>query len=71
MIKRLEVGSAIEWTSAAGLLSGEVSKVWLALNAAGNLVPWILVNYSDKNGTQTAMLCATEQNLLMMKVKAA
>ena len=65
MNKAVKVGSKVRWTSAAGKLQGRVTKYWFGMNAAKQLVPWILV----ETKTTTAMLCASESNLAMMNVE--
>lgn len=64
---RLNKGSTIMWSSAAGILVGTITDIHLDKSAAGNIVPWIIVKRED-TGT-SLMLCGTDDNLKGMKVK--
>ena len=39
---RIEIGTVVTWSSVAGQLIGEVTKIRLDLNAANTIVPWVL-----------------------------
>jgi hypothetical protein len=43
--KSVLVGDRVRWKSLAGLLEGNVSSVDLDLNAAGDMINWITVNF--------------------------
>jgi len=62
---RLRINDRVTWSSAAGLLNGTIVDIILDLNAAGAVVPWIDV----KTERTTVRLCATDSNLIMMKVQ--
>ncbi len=64
---RIEIGTFVTWSSAAGQLLGEVTKIRLDLNAANTIVPWITIKRFDTDTTVT--LCGTSEYLEMMKVK--
>lgn len=64
---KLEIGNRISWKCALGDLKGMVDNIVLDLNAANEMVPWLVIKLA---GTKSKMrLCATESNLKMMKVK--
>jgi hypothetical protein len=61
---RLRINDRVTWSSRAGVLNGTIVDIILDLNAAGAVVPWIDV----KTERTTVRLCATDMNLIMMKV---
>lgn len=64
---KLEIGNKISWKCALGNLKGKVDNIVLDLNAANEMVPWLVVKLS---GTKSKMrLCGTDTNLKMMKVE--
>ena len=65
----IKIGDRVRWTSAAGTLRGEVFDMRLALNAAGNIVPWIMIQYMDMYAYKYVEICGTEDNLKMMKFR--
>ena len=69
MTQTVKLGDRVRWTSAAGVLRGEVISMCLAKNGADVLVPWIDLEFIRENRTQVARLCATEGNLKMMQFK--
>jgi hypothetical protein len=62
---QVQINDKITWSSAAGQLIGAVTNITLDLNAAGKVVPWLYIK-TDKT---TVRLCATDSNLIMMKVQ--
>lgn len=62
---KLQMNDTVTWSSAAGQLTGVITNVVLDLNAARKVVPWIDIK-TDKT---TVRLCATDSNLIMMKVQ--
>lgn len=56
-------GDTIQWSSAAGILKGVVDSIVLDLNAANQIVPWMVIKEYN------IRMCATDNNLKMMKVK--
>ena len=65
----LNLNDTISWSSAAGNLKGVITNICLNLNAATHIVPWIDIQVINKQGrAYSVRLCATEQNLIMMRV---
>ena len=62
---KLEIGNKITWVSRAGKLTGEITNIVLAPNAAGNTVAWIDVAYNDRK----TRLCAIDMNLKQLRVE--
>jgi hypothetical protein len=62
---RLRINDRVTWHCLAGHLSGTIVDIVLDLNAAQKVVPWIDV----KTERTTVRLCATDSNLIMMKVQ--
>ena len=68
----IKIGDRITWSSAAGQLTGDVTNIVLALNAAGTTSPWMDVKeVRDQNGKRLSgtRLCANDGYLKMMKVQ--
>jgi hypothetical protein len=74
-MKNLNVGDEVKWVSAAGKLSGKVSKIRLGKNANDVLVPWVVIETEietlGKKRLHTVCLCGTDSYLKMMKFKKA
>jgi len=64
---RIEIGTFISWESASGSRVGEVVNMRLDLNAAGTVVPWIVVEQPATGARVT--LCATHEYMKQMKVQ--
>ena len=64
---RIEIGTVVTWSSLAGQLIGEVTKIRLDLNAANTIVPWVTIERWDTETLVT--LCGTSEYLEMMKLK--
>ena len=65
---KIRIGTKLNWNSAAGNLTGVVTNIFIALNAADEMVAWIsLKNLDEKFGTTT--LCGTDNNLKMLNVR--
>lgn len=62
---KLAINDKITWVSAAGRLTGTITNIVLAPNAAGDTVAWIDVKY----GSRSTRLCANDTNLKMLKVE--
>ena len=62
---KLQMNDTVTWSSAAGQLTGVITNIVLDLNAARKVVPWIDI----KTERNTVRLCATDSNLIMMKVQ--
>lgn len=63
---KLEIGNRIIWTSAAGVLVGEIYNIVLAPNAANKTIPWIDVKVEGRNNR--VRLCASHDYLAQLKV---
>ena len=61
------IGDRVRWVSAEGTLRGEIINMIIAKNAKGDLVPWLSIEYIHNNKTKVCNLCATDDNLKMMK----
>jgi hypothetical protein len=66
---KVSIGNTITWSSAAGVMVGVVTNIELNQNAAFQTVPWIDVVVQGKTRPNTIRLCATHQNLVMLKVE--
>jgi hypothetical protein len=65
----LNINDTVSWSSAAGALEGVITNICLNLNAANQIVPWIDIQTINKQGRMfMTRLCATDQNLKMMRV---
>jgi hypothetical protein len=65
----VKLGDRVRYTSSAGLMRGEVVDMCLGLNAAGTIVPWIMIQYMDMYAYKRVEICGTEDNLKMMKFR--
>lgn len=65
-MENLKVGDTVKWVSASGKLEGKILDISLAKNAAGDLVPWIIIQNQNDYRTR---LCGTVNALKMMKVQ--
>lgn len=67
----INIGDIIRWRSRAGVLTGTVTKIKIAPNAAGQSIPWMLVedveNYIGMSESNV-MLPATDGYFKMMKL---
>ena len=67
----INVGDKIRWTSKAGVLTGTVTKIKIAPNAANQSIPWMLVedveNYVGMSESNV-MLPGTDNYFSMMKL---
>jgi hypothetical protein len=62
---KIRINDRVTWHCLAGHLTGTVVDIVLDLNAAQKVVPWIDI----KTDRTTVRLCATDSNLIQMKVK--
>lgn len=60
----LENGNKIQWSSAEGVLTGIIKRIYISMNGKNEMVPWMVI----ENNNRTVTLCASHQNLKMMKV---
>ena len=65
----VQIGDRVRWISGAGNIRAEVVGMRLGLNAAGTIVPWIMLQYIDMYNYKHVELCGTEDNLKMMKFR--
>ena len=67
----INVGDIIRWTSRAGVLTGTVTKIKMANNAAGKTIPWMLVEDVENWIGMTesnVMLPGTDEYFAMMRL---
>ena len=66
--KTVLVGDRVRYESAAGTIRGEVTRIRRALNAAGNMIDWIHVEYyNEKAPTKKSIAVLADTALEMMK----
>ena len=65
----LKIGDRVRWESWAGTIRGEVKSIRLGLNAAGEMIPWIMIEYHRSMDTSTVELCGSQEYLAMMKFR--
>ena len=63
----VKIGDRVRWVSGLGNNRAEVVSMRLGLNAAGNIVPWIMLQYMDMYSYRNVEICGTNENLEMMK----
>lgn len=64
------VNDSIMWQSAAGVLFGVIRDISLNRNAAGEIVPWMIVERSGRvAGNPNIMICASASNLSILRVE--
>ena len=69
---RINIGDSIKWVSAAGVLTGTVKNIKLDLNAAGETIPWMIIqDIVGENGRQRSGVCmpGTDSYFSMMKLE--
>jgi hypothetical protein len=67
----INIGDRIRWRSAAGCLTGTVTKIKLAPNAAKQTIPWMLVEDVENwigMSESNVMLPGTDNYFAMMKL---
>ena len=67
----INVGDIIRWTSRAGVLTGTVTKIKIAPNAAKQSIPWMLVENVENwvgMSQSNVMLPGTDNYFSMMKL---
>ena len=60
------INTRVRWHSAAGILEGLVESFDYAKNAAGDIIPWMIIKGDNGRATRLAY---TQSNMAMMKVK--
>ena len=66
---KLEIGSKISWKCAFGDLKGVIDNIVMDMNAAGNIIPWLVI--TPEGYTSNLRLAYTDDNMAMMKVQVA
>lgn len=68
--KTVLIGDRVRYESAAGTIRGEVVKITKDLNAAGDLIDWIYVEYfNPKSPSKHSIVRLADTALEMMKFK--
>ena len=72
---KLKQGDQVKWHSAAGHLTGAIKSIKPAMNAAGYLIDWIVIerhviSRMGRPMMHTTRLAYTKNNMAMMKVEA-
>jgi len=62
----IQIGNQVKWSSAAGVLQGEVVKIKSALNAAGNYIDWFYIKTNTKH--KTVVLPVTSLKMLKFQI---
>ena len=66
----IKIGDKVKWESAAGTLFGKVCDIFIHYNSAGNLIPWISIEYTVwGNKLDRCNLAGSEDNIKMMKLE--
>ena len=68
--KTILIGDRVRYESAAGTIYGEVVKIMRDLNAAGDMIDWIYVEYhNEKSPSKKSIVRLADTALAMMKFK--
>ena len=68
--KTVLVGDRVRYESAAGTIRGEVVKITQDLNAAGDMINWIYVEYyNERSPSKYSIVRLADTALAMMKFK--
>jgi hypothetical protein len=68
--KTILIGDRVRYESAAGTIRGEVVKIMKAMNAAGNMIDWIYIEYyNEKSPSNYSITRLADTALEMMKFK--
>ena len=66
--KTILIGDRVRYESAAGTIRGEVVKITRDLNAAGNMIDWIYVEYyNERSPSKYSIVRLADTALEMMK----
>ena len=65
----VKIGDSVRWESWCGTIRGEVKNIRLDRNAAGELIPWIMIEYHRSMDTSTVELCGSQDYLSMLKFR--
>ena len=66
---QLKINSKVTWKSAAGVLTGTITDIYLALNGNRELIPFLIIDIEKGNDRLTgssARMCGTDGYLKMM-----
>lgn len=69
---KINIGDTLKWVSRAGTLTGKVNNINLDLNAAGDTIPWLLVQeITDQDGKKLSgcLLPGNDGYFKMMKLE--
>ena len=68
--KTILIGDRVRYESAAGTIRGEVVKIMRDLNAAGEMIDWIYVEYyNEKSPSKSSIARLANTALEMMQFK--
>lgn len=68
--KTILIGDRVRYESAAGTIRGEVVKIMRDLNAAGEMIDWIYVEYyNEKSPSKSSITRLANTALEMMQFK--
>ncbi len=68
--KTILIGDRVRYESAAGTIRGEVVKIMRDLNAAGDMIDWIYVQYyNEKSPSKFSIVRLADTALEMMKFR--
>lgn len=68
--KTILIGDRVRYESAAGTIRGEVVKIMRDLNAAGEMIDWIYVQYyNEKSPSKFSIVRLADTALEMMKFR--
>ena len=68
--KTILIGDRVRYESAAGTIRGEVVKIMKAMNADGNMIDWIYIEYyNEKSPSNYSIVRLADTALEMMKFK--
>ena len=68
--KTILIGDRVRYESAAGTIRGEVVKITRDLNAAGDMIDWIYVEYyNERSPSKYSIARLADTALAMMKFK--
>lgn len=66
--KTVLIGDRVRYESAAGTIRGEVVDIDLAMNAAGDMIPWIVIEYIHNNRACRTRLADTALEMMRFQV---
>ena len=66
--KTILIGDRVRYESAAGTIRGEVVDIVDAMNAAGDIIPWIVIEHIMHNRPVRTRLADTALEMMKFKV---